>query len=57
MYYYFLCEFEYGYSGRFYQRNDSTGNAEFLDLDGNLLTLTGAYGYHVVESYVTPSWA
>lgn len=56
-YYYFLCEFEYGYSGTFYQRNDETGHADFFDLDGKRLTLEGAYGYHVLESYVTPSWA
>lgn len=57
MYIYALCEFEYGYVGEFYQRNDELGNTTFFSLVGDLLILESPYGYHIIESNVTPPWA
>ena len=57
MYVYALCEFEYGYTGEFYQRNDESGATEFFALDGTPLALESPYGYFVVETNVTPPWA
>ena len=31
MYIYALCEFNYGYEGQFYQRNDEFGNNAFFN--------------------------
>lgn len=56
MYTYALCEFEYGYDGQFYQRNDYQGNTTFFDLIGNELFLTPPYGYFVVETDIIPPW-
>lgn len=56
MYTYNLCEFNYGYVGRFYQRVDEYGNPSNVDLDGNPLELVGEYGYYIVEVNVTPPW-
>ena len=57
MYSYALCEFEYGYVGKFYQRNDEIGNTEFFSLVGDVLELIPPYGYFIVETNVTPPWA
>ncbi len=57
MYTYNLCEFEYGYTGQIYQRNDQTGNSNYFDLSGNEIQLEGEYGYIIIEVNVTPSWA
>jgi hypothetical protein len=56
MYTYTLCEFEYGYVGQFYQRNDEAGNTVFFSLAGDILELISPYGYYVVETDVTPYW-
>jgi hypothetical protein len=56
MYTYNLCEFDYGYTGQFYQRSDAYGNPSYVDLDGNEIQLTGIYGYRIIEVNVTPSW-
>ncbi len=56
MYTYALCEFEYGYTGQFYQRNDQFGATEFFDLVGTPLALESPYGYHILETEVTPPW-
>lgn len=57
MYIYALCEFNYGYEGQFYQRNDEFGNTTFFNLIGELLELVSPYGYFIVETDVTPPWA
>ena len=57
MYSYALCEFEYGYVGKFYQRNDEIGNTEFFSLVGDVLELIPPYGYFIVETNVIPPWA
>lgn len=57
MYTYALCEFEYGYNGQFYQRNDEVGNTEFFSLVGDVLELIPPYGYFIIETNVTPPWA
>ena len=50
MFYYILCEFEYGYSGQFYQEVDSNGYVvRMTDLDGNTL-----YFAQLGEPYYTP---
>jgi hypothetical protein len=56
MYTYNLCEFEYGYTGQFYQRADEQGNATYTDLSGNEITLEGEYGYLIIEVNVIPNW-
>ena len=54
---YYLCEFEYGYSGQFYQKVDNGNVVEYLDLDGNQIILEGVYGYNVItKEPVIPSW-
>jgi hypothetical protein len=57
MYIYALCEFNYGYEGQFYQRNDELGITVFFSLTGDILELTPPYGYFIVEPNVTPPWA
>jgi hypothetical protein len=57
MYIYALCEFNYGYEGQFYQRNDEFGNTAFFSLVGDSLDLVSPYGYFIVETNVIPPWA
>ena len=57
MYIYALCEFNYGYEGQFYQRNDELGITVFFSLTGDILDLTPPYGYFILETDVTPPWA
>jgi hypothetical protein len=61
-----LCEFEYGYSGQFYQEVDSNGIVvRMTDLDGLTLNIPQSgepnfipYGANVVDANITrPSWA
>ena len=55
---YYLCEFNYGYSGQFYQVVSDGNVVDYVDLDNNKLTLEGAYGYFIVNTEpVTPSWS
>lgn len=55
---YYLCEFEYGYSGQFYQKVENGNVIDYLDLDGNQIILEGVYGYNVIiKEPITPSWA
>ena len=56
MFTYTLCEFQYGYNGQFYQRNDEFGNTVFFSLVGDILELIPPYGYYIVETDVTPPW-
>ena len=51
---YSLCEFEYGYVGKFYQVIDSNGIVSFLNLDGSTLDLNPQYGYSVIGDDVSP---
>ena len=57
MFIYALCEFNYGYEGQFYQRNDEVGNTVFFSLSGDVLDLNPPYGYFIVETNVIPPWA
>jgi hypothetical protein len=59
MFKYILCEFEYGYTGRFYQKVDAQGYVtEMLDEQGNNINPEGAYGAFVVDENIpTPTWA
>lgn len=58
MYSYILCEFEYGYTGLFYQEILQGTVVRYTDLDGNTLELEGAYGSHVVDPEPPrPDWA
>ena len=56
MFTYALCEFQYGYNGQFYQRNDELGNTVFFSLVGDILELIPPYGYSIIETDVTPPW-
>jgi hypothetical protein len=56
MYVFALCEFEYGYSGQFYQRNDEYGGTTFWSLQGVEINFEPPYGYFIVETDVTPNW-
>ena len=63
MYTYILCEFEYGYSGQFYQEVLDGNVVRMTDLDGNTLDLNSentiiAYGAFVINpTPEIPSWA
>ena len=58
---YNLLEFDYGYSGQFYQVTDyGTGETLYYDVDGNPLTLDPniQYGAHYIQlDCPKPSWA
>lgn len=58
MYTYILCEFEYGYSGQFYQEVDNGTVIRNTDLLGNTLILENAYGAFVINAEPEiPSWS
>lgn len=58
MYTYILCEFEYGYSGQFYQEIENGQVIRNTDVLGNSLTLEGEYGAFVIDAEPgTPTWA
>ncbi len=58
MYTYILCEFEYGYTGQFYQEIDNGQVIRNTDLDGNTLVLENAYGAYVIDPEPPrPIWA
>ena len=46
---YYLCQFEYGYDGTFYQSTSQDGLSSFWDMDGNPLTLEAPYGYIIID--------
>jgi hypothetical protein len=55
---YYLCEFEYGYEGQFYQVVSNGQVVLYTDLNGNALTLEGAYGCRIINSNPErPVWA
>lgn len=55
---YYLCQFDYGYEGQFYQRSDINGSTVFFDLNGNVLELLAPYGYRIIDDVsVLPAWA
>lgn len=59
-YRYTLCQFEYGYTGTFYQVSglECQGLIRFADMDGNTMELTPPYGYIVIDDNPPlPSWA
>lgn len=54
---YYLCEFEYGYKGQFYQVVDNGNLIGYVDLNNNQLILEGSYGYNIINTEpVIPSW-
>lgn len=54
---YYLCEFNYGYSGQFYQVSVNGEVINYVDLSGNSLILEGSYGYFLVYNEpVTPAF-
>jgi hypothetical protein len=58
MYKYILCEFEYGYTGQFYQEIENGTVIRNTDLIGTTLVLENAYGAFVIDAEPTqPSWA
>ena len=58
MYRYILCEFEYGYTGQFYQEIENGTVIRNTDLTGTTLVLENAYGAFVIDAEPTqPSWA
>lgn len=46
---YYLCEFEYGYNGQFYQEISNGQVVRYTDLNGNTLTLEGEYGCKIIN--------
>lgn len=57
MFEYYLCEFEYGYQGQFYQVVENENLIGYVDLDNNPMILEGEYGYHLISNTpVTPPW-
>lgn len=55
---YYLCEFEYGYEGQFYQIISNGQVVRYTDLNGETLTLEGAYGCRIINSNPErPVWA
>jgi hypothetical protein len=56
MYTYNLCEFNYGYVGKFYQQVNEVGEVKYFDLVGTPLELIGEYGYNIIEINITPPW-
>ena len=58
MYEYYLCEFEYGYEGQFYQELSNNQLVRYTDLDGNTITLVGEYGCRIINVNPNrPVWA
>jgi len=54
---YYLCEFNYGYIGQFYQVLENGNVVDYVDLNNNKLTLEGSYGYFIVNTEpAIPSW-
>ena len=54
---YYLCRFEYGYEGQFYQVSDHGTVIGYVDLNNNPLSLEGSYGYNIINNEpVIPSW-
>ena len=47
--YYYLCKFDYGGEGQFYQEIENGIPLRFLNLDGSELILEGSYGYYVID--------
>jgi len=54
---YYLCEFEYGYEGQFYQVINNGNLIGYVDLNNNPFILEGEYGCRIVISEpIIPSW-
>ena len=47
--YYYLCEFEYGASGQFYQEIQNGNVLRLVNLDGSNVNIEGPYGYDVID--------
>lgn len=54
---YYLCEFEYGYEGQFYQVVVDGNVVDYVDLNNNHIDLEGSYGYKIIgQEPVVPKW-
>lgn len=54
---YYLCEFEYGYEGQFYQVIENNTLVGYVDLNNNPIILEGDYGCRIINlNPVIPSW-
>jgi hypothetical protein len=47
---YYLCEFEYGSTGQFYQEVENGTVTRLINLDSSDLTIEEPYGYFLVSS-------
>lgn len=47
---YYLCEFEYGNTGQFYQEVENGSVSRLINLDGSDLIIEEPYGYFLVSS-------
>jgi hypothetical protein len=47
---YFLCEFEYGGKGNFYQEIQNGQLVRLVNMDGSTLEPTDFYGYKIISS-------
>jgi hypothetical protein len=58
MFEYILCQFEYGYSGIFYQEIFNGDVVRYVDESGNTLELLPPYGYfNINNNPERPVWA
>lgn len=48
--YYYLCEFEYGGTGQFYQEIENGIVLRLVNLDGTDVNTSEAYGYYVTDT-------
>ena len=54
---YYLCEFEYGYEGQFYQVVENGNLIGYVDMNNQQIILEGEYGCHMIGNEpVTPIW-
>ena len=47
--YYYLCEFDYGGSGQFYQEVQNGNVLRLVNLDGTDINIEGSFGYDVID--------
>jgi hypothetical protein len=48
--YYYLCEFDYGGTGQFYQEIENGIVLRLINLDGTDLVTEDPYGYYVTDT-------
>jgi hypothetical protein len=47
---YYLCEFEYGASGQFFQEVENGVVLRLVNLDGSDIVIEGDYGYNIINT-------